>query len=203
MASDVGICNMALSHIGDAGLITAISPPDGSVQAALCSRFYAHSVRTAIEARDWSFALRRVALADLANPTGPWLYRYALPESCARVSKILPPEASTREEATHAFTLETSASGAVTILTDVPQASALYVRYITDTAKFTEHFTGAVTWMLASLLAGPLIKGKAGAQVGEASYSRYLATLSVAAALDASQHKPRSRPKPGAVKARA
>ena len=35
MASDVDVCNLALSHIGDTANVASINPPDGSVQSAL------------------------------------------------------------------------------------------------------------------------------------------------------------------------
>ena len=40
MASDVDICNMALSHLGARAQISAIVPPDGSVEAGYCARFH-------------------------------------------------------------------------------------------------------------------------------------------------------------------
>lgn len=190
MTSEVSICNLALANLGDAGIITAITPPDGTVQAARCSIYYPHARRVANEARDWSFALRRVALADLDDPTGTWLYRYAWPSSCARVSKILPQVSSDPSEPSEDFVVETDATGVHTILTNTPEAIAVYVRYVTDVNLFSETFVSCLAALLASMLAGPLIKGKQGIQVGEYWYKMYGSMLSQAGMADGSQHKP-------------
>ena len=199
--SDVSICNLALSHLGDTGIVTAISPPDGSVQAARCAVFYPHVRSVVLEARDWSFAMLRTTVADLNDPTGSWLYRYALPSDCVRISKVLP-EGVGDSEPSEPFVKEILADGAVTLLTDVENATVLYVRSITDTTKFSAMFTDCFGWLLASYLAGPIIKGKAGTAFGEYCLKRYATMLSAAATSDSAQHKPKKDYVPPGISAR-
>jgi len=203
MASEVSICNLALANIGDAGVVTSISPPDGSAQAARCEVYFPHALRVVTEARDWAFATRRIALADLNNPTGTWLFRYAWPNNCARVLKILPPGSTNASEPTEDFIVEVDSSvGDRTILTNTPTATAVYVEYVTDPTRFSESFVTCLVSLLSSFLAGPLIKGVAGIKVGEFWYKRYLMDLTVAGAVDGSQHKPQDGYTPASVLAR-
>ena len=65
MASEVSICNLALTRVGEAGSITSIKPPEGSVHAKVCAVLYPVSVGILLEAHDWRFATRRAALTEI------------------------------------------------------------------------------------------------------------------------------------------
>ena len=71
MASEVDICNVALGHLGDEAAISAIDPPDGSVQASHCARIYPMARDELIEMHNWRFAVKRKALALLATTEQP------------------------------------------------------------------------------------------------------------------------------------
>lgn len=203
MGSEVDICNLALSHISDPGQIVSITPPDGTRQAALCQRFYPIARRVALQSHDWGFCTYRTTLADMNDPAGVWLYRYARPSTALRVSKVLPPTA-TRDEPTQPFITETDAAGVVTLLTDVEEAEALLTFDVTDTTVFTPMFESALSYLLASYLAGPIIKGKAGVAVSEGFYKRYVTEKSIASMADSAEHKPdRSSITPRSIAARS
>lgn len=203
MASPLDICVLALSHIGDPGQITSINPPDGTPQAARCATFYPIARRTFLESRDWSFATRRTTLADLDDPTGPWLYRYTRPAGALRVSKVLAPTSASHEP-TAPFITELDSSGNETILTNIPEAEVVYLFDQTDTTRFTPLCVSAVAFLLGSYLAGPLIKGKYGIQVSEGLLQRYGVELSMAATANASQQKlDRTDVTPSGISARA
>lgn len=202
MASVVTIWNLALSHVGDAGQVTSADPPDGTVQAARCATYYPIARDSLLELRDWSFGIRRAVLADLGTPVGAWLYRYACPAGCLRVSKVLQSTADGHEP-TEPFTVEADAAGTLTILTDTPEAYVMYVGSVTDTTKFSNLFTMCLSWLLASYVAGPLIKGKAGVTVADYCYKRFSNELAMAASGDASQHQGKSSYVPAGAAARA
>lgn len=63
--SEVDICNMALSIIGEAPTVTAIDPADGSPHAATCALWYPKAREAVLALRNWSFASQRVALAHV------------------------------------------------------------------------------------------------------------------------------------------
>lgn len=202
MSSVVQICNMALSHIGDSGSITSIDPPDGSTQAARCATYYPHARDMVLEAHTWSFNTVRGSLALSGDAAGPWAYRYAMPSNALRVAKVLP-SASTSAEDSEPFITEADATGNETILTDTEDATALYVISITDTSKFSPSFEDALSWLLASFLAGPIIKGAQGTKFGSYCFERYVKSMMAATASNASQHKPQPSRTPSSISSRA
>lgn len=185
MASEVEICNLALGHLGDRATVASINPPEGSAQAEHCQRFYPIARDTLLEMHDWNFAVRRVGLAQVTSPTSSWQYAYAKPADCLRARAVLAPDApddyavqfvSTGVEfyppaagayTPQPFAIETIASGAEIILTNMEDAVLRYTARVSDTTRFSHLFTMAVSWHLASLLAGPVIKGDVGRAEGK------------------------------------
>ena len=62
-----------------------------------------------------------------------------------------------------------------------------YAARVTDTTKFSPLFITALSWNLASMLAGPVIKSEEGAKIGQECLKMMYATLGKANAVDASQ----------------
>jgi hypothetical protein len=50
MSSVIDICNLALSHIGQAADVSSIDPPENSIEAEYCARFYPMARDTLLEA---------------------------------------------------------------------------------------------------------------------------------------------------------
>jgi hypothetical protein len=176
VATPVDISNLGLSHIGARAQVTAISPPDGSVEAGLCARFYPIARRELLESYGWSFAAKRVALSQVTNPSTAWAYAYAKPSDCIRPLRIPPLTlideqrditltigAGTDTILTEAGTSRFTVEGDI-IYTDEPDAVLIYVGDMVDSNKFSARFVVALGMMLASYLAGPIIKGDAGAK---------------------------------------
>lgn len=186
MASEVDICNLALAHIGAEAQVASISPPDGSVEAGYCKRFYPIVRRELLESANWQFSMKRVALAEVTNPSTVWTYAYALPSDCIDALRILPlalasdanmawPSAAFvdwpinvamlddlfSEKGSSNFTIE-----GTTLLTNEPDAVLKYKADVTDTTKFTGQFVTAFGMLMASYLSGPIIKGQEGTRIG-------------------------------------
>jgi hypothetical protein len=188
MASAVDICNLALGHLGDEAGVASISPPDGSVQASHCQRFYPIARDALLQSHGWGFALQRQSLALLSTVELPseWAFAYARPNAL-RVLGVYPPGAIAGQSQgeifnqeqlmamliMYPFAVETLTSGDQVIFSNVETATALFIRPVTDTAKFTPLFVMALSRLLASMLAGPLIKGKDGIEIGEAHRKLY------------------------------
>lgn len=195
MASDVQLCNAALSHIGSEARVSSISPPDGSVEAGHCAAFYDLARTELLEPGNWNFALKRIALAQTTNLSDAWAYAYVKPSDCQRALRVLRPNVTVT-----VFTQDTAAahtddrdSAAFDIEGDVlysnePNAALVYVRDVTDTNKFTASFNTAFGYLLASYLAGPILKGNEGVRVGDAMRQRAMsiADISATAAANAS-----------------
>lgn len=211
MASVVQICNMALSHIGSEARVSSISPPDGSVEAGHCAMFYDLARTELLEPGNWAFALKRAALAEVTNPSTVWAYAYAKPSNCLRALRILRPsiaatvftqdllvEPHTDDRGTAPFDIE----GDV-VLTNDPDAVLLYVQDVTDSTKFPASFTSALSYLLASYLAGPIIKGNEGVRVGDAMRQRALALADASATASANASSAESLPQPTLLAVRA
>lgn len=185
MASAVDICNLALAHLGNAANIAAISPPDGSAEADHCKRFYPIARDVCLQAHTWGFATKRAPLAELAGtPPDNWQRQYTLPADCLQPLAILLPYGHD-DSLAQPFAVEALASGTQVLYTNVPEAVLRYSAQIVDTTKFSPTFVSALSWLLASYLAGPVIKGKAGAEAKTAAYRVYKTEIADAARHDA------------------
>jgi len=180
VANAVDICNLSLSHIGSDAVVTSISPPDGSVEAGYCARFYPLARKVMLAVTNWSFATKRATLAPVANPSSIWLYAYAQPADCLKPIHIF--KAGAEEEDTADFEVEDNI-----ILTNEAEAVLKYTRDVTDTTKYNAPFVSALSWMLASYLAGPILKGPTGVNVANALLERAMQEARAAGANDANR----------------
>lgn len=193
MASDVEICNLALSHLGDTANVTSIDPPEGSAQAEHCSRFYPVARGMLIEAHDWSWATRRISLTPLVATVSPWAYAYGKPNLMIKAIAVLGPDAGddyTIPSASYApqpFVIETLPTGEEAILTNQENAVLRYIVSVTDTAKFPPLAVMALSWLVASMLAGPIIKGEKGAAEAKRCLAVYKEVLGMAVNSDSNQ----------------
>ncbi|WP_422096891.1 hypothetical protein [Variovorax sp.] len=185
MASVVDIVNLALSHLGDAAQVTAISPPDGTTQASHGGRFYPIARDLMLEAHPWSFATVRVPLAQITGASQPeWAFSYALPSKYLRGLAVLAPDAHS-DAGSQPYKVEAVlANGGRVLYTNVERATLRYIQLIEDTTKFTPGFVTALARLLASYLAGPIIKGDVGAAVSKAQMQIWVAELGHAKDMD-------------------
>lgn len=168
MSSEVDIANLALSHLGDSATVASLNPPEGSAQAEHCARYYPMARDALLESHAWSFASKRVQLAQLTSEWAQWDYAYARPNDALVVRGVLSPTAQDdNTDSLQPYTIEVDASGAQVIYTDQETAVGLYTRAVTDTVHFPPAFVMALSWQLASMLAGPMIKGDTGAAEGK------------------------------------
>jgi len=186
MSSAVEICNLALSHLGDDATIASIDPPEGSAQAEHCAMFYPLARDALLEMHSWRFATKRSLLAELVSDGWGWQYVYAQPINSLRVLSILP--ASAHESYNTAdYDIKTTSGDVVAIYTNLPDASALYLSKVEDSGRFSPLFTDALSRLLASYLAGPVIKGDSGAKMAQTQYQAFRMVLGQAINSDASQ----------------
>lgn len=186
MASDVEICNLALSHLGDDATVASIDPPEGSAQAEHCARWYPIARDALLEMHPWRFTVSRAQLAELDVPSWSWQFAYALPSSCIKVLAILPYEAGSDDD-TQPYEIETTEDGTAVILTNTELANCRYVRRVTDTAKFPPLFVDALARLLSTYLAGSLIKGDAGRKAANDQFQIFNLMAGRAMVSDANQ----------------
>ena len=181
MANAVEICNLALGHLGSEANVASISPPDGSAEAGYCARYFPIARKLTIALAQWSFATKRTELAEVDNPSNVWQFAYALPSNCIKPYRILKSGATTEQDGA-AFTIEDSV-----IFTNEANATLVYTRDVTDTTRWSPEFVSAMSWMLASYLAGPIIKGNEGANAALKLRERGINETRMASAGDANR----------------
>lgn len=187
MATEVDVCNLALALLGDDASVASIDPPEGSPQATHCARFYPMARNTLQTLHEWGFCTRREALTQLADaPLYGWAVAYALPNRLARVIELVGPGGAPLEE----YQIEAGTDGAGVLYAHTPGALLRYVQFVSDPARFPPAFTDALTWLLASMLAGPLLKGEMGAGASKRCLDYFYGVkLPHARGIDAVQHR--------------
>lgn len=194
MSSEVEICNLALAHLGDSASVASLDPPEGSAQAEHCARFYPIARDALLGMHEWNFATRRIALALLTATNAQWLYIYSIPNLMIKALAVIPPEAVNDYAASGVYVprpycLETLDTGEVVVCTNQEDAVLRYTALVSDPVKFSSLFTLCLSWLLASMLAGPVIKGDVGMAEGKRCYQMMQAHLSAATMSDANQQK--------------
>ena len=211
MPSVVDICNLALAHLGDDANVASIDPPEGSAQAEHCARFYPISRDSLLQMHNWNFASKRVTLAAVTMPYHQWKYAYAAPADMMVAVAVLPPEAendyatkftpsdypywnanytpivAAGQYVPQRFSVEMDTAGNKVIYTDQDGALLRYQALVSDPTKFDPLFTLSLSWHLASMLAGPVIKGEEGAAEAKRCMQMALMYLGQARASDANQ----------------
>lgn len=169
MASEVEIANLALAHLGDSATVSSLSPPEGSAQAEKCARFYPLARDVMQEDFTWNFCVRRKLLALVASwSSGKWAYAYAAPSEMINAISLSHPDASSDQvdvlggRPGAPFQIEGTDTGQLVILTNLPDAELRYTVKVRDSTKFSAQFVEALSWRLASMLAGSILKGEAG-----------------------------------------
>ena len=183
MATEVDICNLALAHLGDDATIASINPPEGSAQAEKAARFYPIARNSLLEMHTWNFAAKRGNLALTTNVLDQWDYAYVAPADMMTPVAVISPTAqndyATRMSAGDTpggitsnyaptivagqYTPQQFAIEGDLIYTNQENAMLRYQAFITDPSLFSPLFVITLSWHLASMLAGPVIKGDQGA----------------------------------------
>lgn len=94
MASEINICNRALSEIGTRSSISAFD--DGTAEGYNCGLWYDDLRKRLLRCAPWGFARRQLTLTqtgqftDLSSPY-PFLFSYAYPADCIKLRYLLPP----------------------------------------------------------------------------------------------------------------
>jgi hypothetical protein len=200
VASEIDIYNLALSHLGDSANIS--STTERSAQAEHCVRFYPIARDSLLEMHNWSFATRRVQPALLAEDIDTaWTYAYAAPTGIIKPIAVVTPGTTDTAES-EPYVMETLSSGVIVIYTNVETAVLRYTTRVTDTTKYTPLFVDALSWLLASYLAGPVIKGDSGVSAGRTCFQTFLGQYQRASGSDANTQKVDREYTPASIAAR-
>ncbi|WP_337038631.1 MULTISPECIES: hypothetical protein [Pseudescherichia] len=152
MPSVIGICNLALSYIGNSRTINSLT--EKSKEAGACDLHFEGCRDAVLADFDWNFATKRVALADIGNPPPDWQFAYQYPTDCLRITEIMVPghrypTAAMRIQ----YEVGSDAGGTGKLVyTDQPAAWLKYVSRVTDVNMFDPIFVEALAWRLAAAI---------------------------------------------------
>lgn len=192
---DVDVCNLALSCIGDTAAVTSIDPTDGTTQSRLCAQFYLQALQSTLEMHPWEFATRKVTLElvtfdDTAtSDRDEWEYCYKLPSRFLRAISVLPPAVNDDYTEVVNFSIEVNNDGVLCLYTDEKDATLRYTELPSSPRMWSPNFRMVLAWHLASMLAGPTIKGDVGAAEAKRCLQMMGAYLSKASAADSNDRR--------------
>jgi len=150
--SQVQICNMSLSHVGDKQNIESIT--ENTAQAKICNLWYDYSRQQSLEAYNWSFARKRLTLATHSDdpPEDVWGYRYQYPSDAVIMREIENPLGALADAPPYA--IESSLDNTEkTIVTDIEDAIGIYTFDLQTTTLFSPFFVEMFSYALASHIA--------------------------------------------------
>ena len=180
MASEVEVCNLALSNIR-AGSINSLT--EGSLQSQLCKLKYPILRDRCLRELTWQFNRKIKALATVTTDIFNWAYAYQYPVDCLKIKRlvgsfeeipagsvdvisrlrderVLPLKDIRTQIPYEVFNFDDKK----TIGSDQPDLRIDYAAKITDPNLFSDDFILALSHLLASELAVPIV----GAELGRA-----------------------------------
>lgn len=175
MASDVTICNLALSHLGD-DRINDLNDP--TRQGRACKLHYAAARDAVLRDHPWNFATSREYLALLSGvtPVG-WSYAYAYPSECLFAREIWQ---DTPQLEPTPFAVMRIGSQRV-VATNEADAALEYTALVSDPTQFDALFIDALGYKLAAELAMPLTRS---VPITQAMLSLYMSRMAQATTID-------------------
>jgi len=174
MASEVQICNLALSKLGEEPII---SLTEDSKSGRACNLIYADTRDNLLRSHPWNFATVRQSLALLTTtPAYEFNYEYQLPVNCLKVLKMDP------EGNDITFKVEGRK-----LLTDEKPVNILYIARIVDPSQFDSLFIEVLSAKLASELAVTLTES---INLADFLNQKYEIALSSARGMDAQECTP-------------
>lgn len=195
MASEVEICNMALSEIR-AGSINSLT--ESSLQAQQCKLKYPFLRDMLLRDVPWNFAHKVDALALLTDDLHNWVYAYQYPSDCLYINKLIlnfEEFGDTGDGVTRARHIEDiytpdlnrqvkyevmNVDGNRVIAANEPELRISYRKKVTDPNLFDSLFIMAFVQLLAANLAVPVVGAEVGRQLKKDAFDLYSAYISEA-----------------------
>lgn len=169
MATQVDICNIALSSLGDQRIV---SLADNNERARLCSARYEDVRDAVLRSYPWNCAITRTELVrNVDPPAWGFAFSYALPNDCLRVIDV--------ESYQEPYEVEGR-----NILTDASTVKLLYLAKVTDTTKYDSLLVQAIGTRLAMEIAEPLTGRR---DLRQDMTAKYQAVLAEARSVDSAE----------------
>ena len=200
MTSEVEVCNIGLSNIR-AGSINSFT--ESSVQAQLCKLKYPILRDRCLREIPWQFNHKIAALAPVTTDIFNWAYAYQYPTDCLKINRLvgafesIPAGSSavaSRAADQSLLTLKDQRrqipyevfnyANNIIIGSDQPDLRIDYAAKITDPNLFSDDFLMALSHLLSSELAVPIVGAELGRALRNDSLQLYKQYLNSAIATD-------------------
>jgi hypothetical protein len=158
MASKVGICNLALSHLGIGKDIANIDT-EKSQEAYACRTFYEQALQQTLRDFEWPFATRFVQMTLVEeDPIEGWAFSYRYPSGCLFFRRILSGEKVDTTDTKIDYRIASDSSGQL-IFTDQEDAECEYTINANDPNLYPVDFVQALSLRLAYYIAPRITSG--------------------------------------------
>lgn len=193
VVSAVDVCNTALSYIGERDRVTSIDPVEDTEESRMCARAFPSAIEELMEMHSWSFNTKKIQMtvvnADPDDTDDPaWDYRYEIPEGMAEALAVLADGhmedyvlGSVKQPQNFHIKLSDT-DGELRLYTNIKDAWLRYTVYVTDPNQLSRLAVAALEHLVASKLAGTIVRGDAGEQMKArclAMFGKYLAEAKV------------------------
>lgn len=146
--NNIEICNLALGRIG----VEEINRMDEASQAArICTRYFDFTRQNVLRRFPWTFATKRVQLAQLAETAPDFKYVYQYPSDALIVRLMYNEHFVGLPKDNHYRLL--NGEGGRKIYCDIPKAWIEYTADVKDSELFDAQFVEAFSWKLAAEMA--------------------------------------------------
>jgi len=200
MTSEVEVCNLALGNIRAASINNLTEP---SVQAQQCKLRYPILRDRCLRELPWQFNHKIRALASLSTEIFNWAYAYSYPVDCLKInrlvgsfeelpagssdvaSRLLDSRVINLKEQKRQIPYEIfNFDDTKTIGSDQPDLRVDFSAKITDPNLFSDDFILALSHLLASELAIPVVGAELGRALRKDSLQLYTSYFASAVAAD-------------------
>lgn len=171
--NEIEICNIALARIGVAPIE---SMDEASEAARACNQYYDFVRRNVLRKYPWTFATRRVTLAQIDETPPDYKYAYRYPSDALALRKMYNKSYCGLPEKNQYKIL--SDTEGKTIYTDIEAANIEYTTDVDDVSLFDDEFIEALGWKLAAEIAFMLTGNMNIAQTCVQAYNAYFAEAS-------------------------
>lgn len=182
MAAKLELCNIALAKLGDDAELSSLGLPYESYQARMCALHYGFALNVLLDEHDWQFSEVSAQLAETTNDRpDKWGYAYATPNNIMRVITVtktaLKIGSLTPDDVEWLYSggkiySNTGGAAAADGLTIVYRPD-MTSTHDTNLSIYTPSFLDAFTTLLASMLAGSIIKGDVGVAASNSLRKQY------------------------------
>jgi len=191
MASEVDICNIALSHIR-AGRINSLQ--DVTIEGQECELKYALMRDLMLESFNWPFAHKIKPLSLSETPVFNWSQTYQYPADCLKINRLvaryeevasnstMSPDKVVAHDLRGQIPYEVFSFKTRLICTNLTEARIDYRQRITDPEVFPPAFAMALSYLLAAELAVPVVGAELGRALRKDSLDLYISYLNSATA---------------------